>query len=99
MSDFFLRTNNKTLMKTALLSSGIEVEGIDGETVWFNGIRIDLGWIGPISQPNPTNPSGPLITDNRFHANMRVSGELAKDILDKLPILDPPPSTPVRVWA
>jgi len=37
--------------------------------------------------------------DPRFHANLRVSGELPQEVLDLLPILDPAPSQPVRTWA
>lgn len=36
--------------------------------------------------------------DSRYHANLRVCGELAQDQLDELPII-PAPSTPMRVFA
>ena len=36
--------------------------------------------------------------DSRYHANLRVCG-LTQDQLDELPILDPAPSTPMRVFA
>jgi len=37
--------------------------------------------------------------DSRYHANLRVCGDLAQDQLDELPILDPAPTTPMRVFA
>jgi len=35
--------------------------------------------------------------DSRYHANLRVCGDLTQ--LDELPILDPAPTTPMRVFA
>jgi hypothetical protein len=43
--------------------------------------------------------NGEAVTDSRFHANLRVAGELTPEQIDTLPILDPPPSHPMRVWA
>lgn len=37
--------------------------------------------------------------DSRYHANLRVCGDLTQDQLDELPILDPAPNTPMRVFA
>jgi hypothetical protein len=42
---------------------------------------------------------GEPVTDARFHANLRVDGELTEAQAAELPILDPPPSIPMRVWA
>ena len=99
MIDYYLRTNTKAAMQNAFLAAGIEVAGIDGEVVDFNGIRLDIGWIGPVSRPDPNDPEGPPIVDSRYHANLRTSEELPQEVLAQLPILDPPPNRPMRVWA
>ena len=99
MSDYYLRTNTEAAMKNAFLAAGIEVTGIDGEVVDFNGIRLDIGWLGPISRPDPNDPEGPPIVDSRYHVNMRVSGDLPPEALAELPILDPAPTNPHRMWA
>lgn len=99
MIDYYLRANTEAAMKNAFLAAGIEVTGIDGEVVDFNGIRIDIGWIGQVSRFDPNDPEGPPIVDSRYHGNLRVSGTLPAEVLSELPILDPPPSNPMRVWA
>lgn len=99
MSDYYLRANTKAAMQNAFLAAGIAVQGIDGEVVDFGGIRLDIGWIGPVVRPDPADPEGPPIVDSRYHANLRVSGELPAEVLAELPILDPSPTHPMRVWA
>ena len=37
--------------------------------------------------------------DSRYHANLRVCGGETQDQLSELPILDPAPTTPMRVFA
>lgn len=99
MSDFYLRANTEAAMKNAFLAAGITVRGIDGEVVDFDGIRLDIGWLGPVVRPDPADPEGPPIVDSRYHANLRAGGELPASVLDALPILAPSPSNPMRVWA
>ena len=99
MIDYYLRANTEAAMKNAFLAAGITVEGIDGEVVDFNGIRLDIGWLGPVSRPDPNDPEGSPIVDNRYHANLRAVGELPLEVLQELPILDPAPKHPMRVWA
>lgn len=99
MSDYYLRANTKAAIQNAFLAAGITVQGIDGEVVEFDGIRLDIGWLGPVSRPDPNDPEGPPIVDSRYHANLRVSGDLEPEVLAELPILDPPPTVPMRVWA
>jgi hypothetical protein len=98
MSDYYLRANTKAAMQNAFLAAGITVQGIDGEVVDFDGIRLDIGWIGPVVRPDPADPEAPPTVDNRYHANLRAGGELPASVLDALPILDPSPSNPMRVW-
>ena len=99
MIDYYLRTDTKATMQNAFFAAGIVVTGNDGEVVDFGGIRLDIGWIGPVSRPDPSDPEALPVVDNRYHANLRVSGELPQEVLAQLPILDPPPNRPMRVWA
>lgn len=97
MSDYYLRTNTEAQMVEAFAFIGVNVEGIDGEMNAISGQRIDIGWIGLVTWIDPV--TGLTQTDSRFHANLRVSGELTPAQIAALPILDPPPSQPMRVWA
>jgi hypothetical protein len=103
MTDYYLRTDTEAQMVAAFAAIGVEVSGIDGECNSLDGQRIDIGWIGPVFIPitngeDPTIQEPPFV-DNRFHANLRVAGELTPAQIAALPILDPPPSHPMRVWA
>jgi hypothetical protein len=100
MIDYYLRTTTEAAMANAFLAAGITIPTVDGQiidgtVIDYNGIRLDLGWIGPVTRIVDEEP----VTDNRFHANLRVSGELPPEVLAELPILDPPPAVPMRVWA
>lgn len=97
MTDYYLRTNTEARMVEAFAAIGVDVQRIDGECHSLNGQRIDIGWIGPVTWIDAA--TGQPQTDSRFHANLRVAGELTPDQIDTLPILDPPPSHPMRVWA
>jgi len=103
MIDYYLRTNTEARMVEAFAAIGVSVQRIDGECHELDGQRIDIGWIGPVIIPitngeDPTIQEPPFV-DNRFHANLRVAGELTPAQIAALPILDPPPSQPMRVWA
>ena len=95
MSDYYLRTNTEEQMVEAFAAIGVAVQRINGECHSLNGQRIDIGWIGPVTRIVDGEP----VTDARFHANLRVAGELTAEQVAELPILDPPPSVPMRVWA
>jgi hypothetical protein len=95
MSDYYLRTETELQMMRSFAAIGVAVERIDGECHELDGKRIDIGWIGPVTRI----VDGESVTDSRFHANLRVAGELTPEQIEALPILDPPPSIPMRVWA
>lgn len=97
MSDYYLRTNTEEQMVEAFAAIGVEVSGIDGECHSLDGQRIDIGWIGPVTWTDPETKQ--TEADARFHANLRVAGELTAAQAAELPILDPAPSIPMRVWA
>jgi len=95
MTDYYLRTNTESRMVEAFAAIGVTVHRIDGECHSLDGQRIDIGWIGPVTRIVDGEP----FTDARFHANLRVAGELTEAQAAALPILDPAPSIPMRVWA
>jgi hypothetical protein len=97
MTDYYLRSNTETQMAEAFDAIGVAVQRIDGECHSLDGQRIDIGWIGPVTWIDAA--TGQPQNDSRFHANLRVAGELTEAQTAELPILDPAPSTPMRVWA
>jgi hypothetical protein len=97
MTDYYLRTNTEARMVEAFAAIGVDLQRIDGECHELDGQRIDIGWIGPVTWIDAA--TGQLQTDSRFHANLRVAGELTEAQAAELPILDPAPSTPMRFWA
>ena len=76
-------------MEACLLASGVATRNASGDIIgqWEGGL-VDIDFIGAADG------------DSRYHANLRVSGgELTQDQLAELPILDPAPTTPMRVFA
>ncbi len=101
MSDFMLRTNTQDEMDDALIAAGLaqEVADPDGEvTVVAVGCAIDH--IGPI--PARLDPEDPTVIlkpgDSRWHTNIRVTVELTQEQIDALPLVDPAPAVPYRVF-
>ena len=108
MIDYYLRTDTEAQMRAAFAAAGINIlnedGGVtDGTVTDYEGTRLDIGWLGPVTMQITTGDDPDIveepIVDPRFHANLRVSGELPQEVLDILPILDPPPSHPMRTWA
>ena len=97
MTDYYLRTNTEARMVEAFAAIGVDVQRIDGECHELDGQRIDIGWIGSVTWIDAA--TGQPQTDSRFHANLRVAGELTEAQAAELPILNPAPSIPMRVWA
>ena len=102
MSDFMLRTNTQDEMDDALIAAGLaqEVTDPDGEVTVqaVSGVAIDH--IGPIpARLDPDDPSVILRPgDNRWHTNIRVTVELTQEQIDALPLVDPAPAVPYRVF-
>lgn len=97
MTDYFLRTSTKSNMEACLIAAGIATRNASGDTIGqWNGGRVDIDFIGKIY--GIVNERS-VVIDERYHANLRVCGDLTQDQLDELPILDPAPSTPMRVFA
>ena len=85
MIDYYLRTTTKSNMEACLFAAGIATVK-DGLLVVDETYTVDM--------------VGAADGDSRYHANLRVSGgDLTQDQLAELPILDPAPSTPMRVFA
>ena len=84
MIDYYLRTSSQASMEVCLINAGIATVK-DGLLVVAETYTVDM--------------IGAADGDSRYHANLRVCGDLAQDQLDELPILDPAPTTPMRVFA
>ena len=93
MIDYFLRTSTKSNMETCLIAAGVATRNASGDIIgqWDGGGRVDIDFIGSIYFEGD-------VVDSRYHANLRVCGELTQDQLDELPII-PAPTTPMRVFA
>jgi len=85
-------------MESCLLAAGVATRNASGDIIGqWDGGRVDIDFIGKIY--GIVNKES-VVIDERYHANLRVSGgNLAQDQLDELPILDPAPTTPMRVFA
>ena len=92
MIDYFLRTSTKSNMESCLIAAGVATRNASGDMIgqWEGG-RVDIDFIGSIYSDGE-------VVDSRYHANLRVCGDLAQDQLDELPII-PAPTTPMRVFA
>ena len=92
MTDYFLRTSTKSNMEACLIAAGIATRNASGDMIGqWDGGRVDIDFIGSIYFEGD-------VVDSRYHANLRVCGDLAQDQLDELPII-PAPTTPMRVFA
>jgi len=98
--DYLLRSTTESDLDDALIAAGLAEEHTDedGEVMVLPvaGVTLDrIGAIPPvIDEENVVIRPG----DNRYHANIRVSFELTKAQEDELPLVDPLPSIPYRVF-
>ena len=80
-------------MEACLIAAGVATRNASGAVIGqWDGGRVDIDFIGSIYSDGE-------VVDSRYHANLRACGDLTQDQLDELPILDPAPSTPTRVFA
>lgn len=84
-------------MEACLIAAGVAVRNASGAIIgqWEGG-RVDIDFIGVIYG---TVDEESVVIDSRYHANLRVCGVLEQWQIDELPILDPAPTTPMRVFA
>jgi hypothetical protein len=100
MTDYYLRATTESDLEDALIAAGLAEERDIGEgeiaVLPVEGVTLDR--IGPI--PAVVDEEGVILRpgDNRYHANLRVSFELTKAQEDELPLVDPLPSIPYRVF-
>ena len=100
--DYLLRTNTEAQMDDALEAAGIlretDVGGGTGELAMLPVPGAYLDRIGPI--PAQLDPEGEVIRpgDSRYHANLRVTFELTAAQVAMLPLVDPAPTVPYRVF-
>jgi len=98
--DYLLRSTTESDLDDALIAAGLaeEVTDEDGEVMVLPVTGVTLDRIGPI--PAQVDEEGVILRpgDNRYHANLRVSFELTKAQEDELPLVDPLPTVPYRVF-
>jgi len=98
--DYLLRSTTESDLEDALIAAGLAEERTDedGEVTVQPVAGVTLDRIGAI--PAQVDEEGIVIKagDGRFHANLRVSFPLDKTQEDELPLVDPPPSIPYRVF-
>jgi hypothetical protein len=101
MTDFMLRTDTEAQMDDALEAAGIlvEVNQGEGEMVLMPVPHCSLDRIGPI--PAQYDADGNIVKPGHpeYHANLRVTIELTEEQVSYLPLVDPPPTIPYRVFA
>jgi hypothetical protein len=97
MIDYFLRTSTKSNMEACLIAASVAVRNASGDIIGqWDGGRVDIDFIGKIYGIVDQES---VVLDDRYHVNLRVCGDLTQGQLDELPILDPAPTTPMRVFA
>ena len=81
-------------MESCLIAAGVATRNASGDIIgqWDGGGRVDIDFIGSIYFEGD-------VVDSRYHANLRVCGNLEQWQIYELPVLDPAPSTPMRVFA
>ena len=98
--DYLLRSTTESDLEDALIAAGLaeEVTDEDGEVMVLPVTGVTLDRIGAI--PAQVDEEGVILRpgDNRYHANLRVSFELTKAQEDELPLVDPLPAVPYRVF-
>jgi hypothetical protein len=99
--DYLLRTTTEAQMDDALEAAGILVEQDmgTGELALLPIPGAYLDRIGPI--PAQYDADGNIVKPGHpeFHANLRVTIELTEEQISWLPLVDPPPAIPYRVFA
>ena len=101
--DYLLRTTTEAQMDDALEAAGVlretDIGGGTGELALLPVPGAYLDRIGPI--PAQLDPEGEVIKDgdSRYHANIRVTFDLTAAQIAVLPLVDPAPSVPYRVFA
>ena len=81
---YYLKTNTEQEMRSLLRAAGFEDE--EGTQ-----LGIDIDHIGSIQWADGT-------IDEHWHTNINVLGELPQEKQAMLPILNPPPANPWRVF-
>jgi hypothetical protein len=101
MTDYMLRTDTEAQMDDALEAAGILVEQDmgEGELALLPVPGAYLDRIGPI--PAQYDENGNIVKPGHpeYHANLRVTIELTEEQVSYLPLVDPPPVIPYRVFA
>jgi hypothetical protein len=99
--DYLLRSTTESDLDDALIAAGLAEErtDIDGEVMVLPVTGVTLDRIGPI--PAQVDEEGIIVrpSDNRYHANIRVTFALTPEQIEALPTFTPEPTIPYRVFA
>lgn len=98
MHDYYLRSTNQTTMTDSLVEAGLMSMLVhdDGRTERFVVAGTTVAHIGPLAWLEYASGEVIAKSDPRWHTNLRTEIPLEDAQLAVLPILDPPPSNPVR---
>jgi 6-phosphogluconate dehydrogenase (decarboxylating) len=98
--DYLLRADTESDMDDALIAAGVaqEVTDEDGEVMVLPVAGVTLDRIGSI--PARVDEENVIISpgDSRYHANLRVTVDLTAEQIAALPLVDPLPTVPYRVF-
>jgi hypothetical protein len=92
MNDLYLKTDDEAEMAWALIEAGVWTE--DQEPTGVACVDV----IGEIPAVLAEDGSVLVPAKDGWHVNLRPMQEMTEAQLSMLPILDPPPANPVRVW-
>jgi hypothetical protein len=79
---YYLKAPTKAALMTALETCGLRYVQDDGTPEMIPGCSLDV--------------IGPIPPDMACHANLMTVVDLSQPVIDALPIMDPPPSEPMR---
>lgn len=98
--DYLLKTNTEFDMDTALEAAGLLVEQDigEGELVLLPIVGVTVDRIGSIPPQYGIDGNIEKPENSQYHANLRVNFELTEEQISALPIVDPPPAIPYRVF-
>jgi hypothetical protein len=105
--DYYLRTETKEETDSILVSLGLlnETRLHNGSVVHTIPDDVSIDYIGEIikfvingTNPKTNIPNVSTIINPEFHTNIRVMFELTEDQVKQLPLVDPPPATPQRMF-
>ena len=113
--DYMLRTDTKEQMDQALIAASLvtQITNENNQIFLYPIVGVTIDNIGSITKATPVTTNTEIqsadqsefestvetITDTRWHTNIRVMFELTDDQIAALPVINPPPAIPYRIFA